>query len=92
MLPHSELVIFAVAFLVQLAALLSVAIARVGQQSGSQVGYERFFFLCLLLVAVISLLATWSGVGSWLMNGITLALMAVGATLDTGRGAAADSI
>jgi Flp pilus assembly protein TadB len=72
--------------------LLSVAIARVGQQSGSQVGYERFFFLCLLLVAVISLLATWSGVGSWLMNGITLALMAVGATLDTGRAAAADSI
>ena len=92
MLPNSELTIFGVALLVQMAGFVSVGIARVGQQTGSQVGYERFFFLCMLLVAVISLLATWSGAGSWLMNGITMALMAVGATLDSGRGTATDPI
>ncbi|MBP89703.1 MAG: hypothetical protein CMJ64_23845 [Planctomycetaceae bacterium] len=92
MLHNSELAVFAVAFLVQVAGFVSVGIARVGQQPDSQVGYERFFFLCMMLVAVISLLAMWSGTGSWLMNGITLAMMAVGATLDTGRGTLADSI
>lgn len=92
MLPNSELTIFAVAFLVQIAGFVSVAIARVGQQSGSQVGYERFFFLCLLLVASFSVLATWCGVGSWVMNGITMAMMSVGVTLDTGSGTMADSI
>lgn len=89
---QSELVIFGVAIAVQLAGFLSVGIARVGQQPNSQLGYERFFFLCLMLVGVISLLATWNGTGSWLINGITLAMMALGATLDTGRSVAAESI
>jgi len=88
MWTENELTIFGVAFLVQMAGFVSVAIARVGQQPDSQIGYERFFFLCMMLVGAISLLATWTGAGSWLMNGITLAMMAVGATVDTGCGSA----
>lgn len=91
MWADNELAIFGIVLLVQVAGLISVAIARVGQQPDSQVGYERFFYLCLMLVCVISLLATWTGAPSLLMNGITLAMMSLGATLDTGR-SVADSI
>lgn len=78
-------ILFCIAIVVQAAAILSVVIARLGQREESQVRYERFFFSCLGLVAVICLLTTWTGIGSWMMNGITLAVMALGATIDLGN-------
>ena len=84
---NQDSVFFCVALIVQAAALLSVVIARLGQREENQVRYERFFFGCLTLVAAICLLATWTGTGSWMMNGFTLATMAVGATIDLGNSA-----
>lgn len=87
-----ETVVLAIAAAVQFAGFVSVAIARLGQQPQSRVRYQWFFFACLMMVATFSLLATFTGNGSLLINGTTLALMAVGATLDTGRAAPTDWI
>ncbi|MEO8498054.1 MAG: hypothetical protein ABI614_23560 [Planctomycetota bacterium] len=84
---NQDSVFFCVALIVQAAAILSVVIARLGQHAESQVRYERFFFACLGLVAVICFLATWTGCGSWMMNGFTLATMSLGATMDLGSSA-----
>ena len=87
----NEFVVFAVALAVQLAGLTSIALARLGQQRASQLRYKRFFFACLALVAVISLLAICTGEGFCMMNGMTLTMMAVGATIDTRSAQATDS-
>ena len=81
-----EVVFFAVALVAQAAGLISVAIARLGQRPASRLSYERFFFICLSLVGVISMLAIAAGTSTCLIHGVTLALMALGATLDIGRG------
>lgn len=86
-----EAVFFAVALIAQAAGLVSVAIARLGQRPASRLRYERFFFICLFLVAIISMLATTAGVSSCMMHGVTLTLMALGATLDSGRGRTAEA-
>lgn len=85
---NQDSILFCVALVVQAAAILSVVIARLGQRSQSEVRYERFFFACLALVAITCLLATWTGTGSWIMNGFTIAFMALGATIDVGNTAA----
>jgi len=90
MWADSETIVFFVAAAVQVAGFTSVAIARLGQRPQSQLSYQWFFFICLVMVALFSLLATLTGHGSWLINGTTLAMMAVGATLDTGRAAPTD--
>ena len=82
---NQDNVFFCVALVVQAAAILSVVIARLGQRAENQIRYERFFFSCLMLVAAICLLATWTGTGSWMMNGVTLATMSLGATMDLGN-------
>ena len=92
MWANNDLMVFGVALAVQFAGLTSIAIARLGQQPSSNVRYERFFFACLALVAVISLLAICVGESSCVMNGVTLAMMAVGATLDFGSKAASDPV
>lgn len=81
---NQEAILFGIALVVQAAAVLSVVIARLGQREESQLRYERFFFACLALVATICLIATWTGTGSWMMNGFTIATMALGATIDLG--------
>ena len=82
---NQESTLFCLALVVQVAAIFSVVIARLGQRDENQVGYERFFYACLALVATICLLATWTGTGSWMMNGFTLATMTLGATMDLGN-------
>jgi len=82
---NQDNVFFCVALVVQAAAILSVVIARLGQRAENQIRYERFFFSCLMLDAAICLLATWTGTGSWMMNGVTLATMSLGATMDLGN-------
>ncbi|MCA9145553.1 MAG: hypothetical protein H6823_00705 [Planctomycetaceae bacterium] len=84
---NQDTVLFCIAIIVQAAAILSVLIARVSERAESQVRYERFFFACLALVAIICLLTTWTGTGSWMMNGFTLATMALGVTIDIGESA-----
>lgn len=82
---NQDSVFFCIALVVQVAAILSVVIARLGQRQENQLRYEGFFFACLALVSAICLLATWTGTGSWMMNGVTLATMALGATIDLGK-------
>ena len=81
---NQETILFGIALIVQAAAILSVVIARLGQREESQLRYESFFFACLALVATICLIATWTGTGSWMMNGFTIATMALGATIEVG--------
>ena len=92
MWTDNDIIVFSVALAVQFAGLVSVAIARFGQQSTSKIKYERFFCACLALVAVISFLAICAGEGSCVMHGVTLAMMAVGATIDTRASQKADPI
>ena len=85
---NQDSILFCIALAVQVAGILRVVIARLGQRPENQFRYERFFFACLTLVAAICLLATWTGTGSWMLNGVTLATMALGATMDLGTTAA----
>lgn len=82
---NQDTVLFCIAIVVQAAAILSVLIARVSERAENQVRYECFFFACLALVAVICFVATWTGTGSWMLNGFTLATMALGVTIDLGE-------
>ncbi|MCA9122858.1 MAG: hypothetical protein H6822_30625 [Planctomycetaceae bacterium] len=81
---NQDCVLFCIALVVQAAAIVSVVIARLAQRPESHVRYERFFYACLALVAIICMLATWTGTGSWMLNGFTLATMTLGVTIDVG--------
>jgi len=87
----SELLLVVVALVVQVAGLTSMAIARVCETSERRVRYERFFFLCLLLVGVFAALLINAHSDYKLCCAATLPVMVVGATLDM-RKAPADEI
>jgi hypothetical protein len=81
----NEIIVFAVAVLVQFVGLVSVSLARVGERSSAQSCCQLVFFVCLLLVGIVSVLAVSAGIGCWFVCATTLALMALGATLDLRR-------
>ncbi len=89
---NQETILFCIALVVQAAAILSVVIARLGQREQSQLRYERFFFACMALVATICLVGTWTGTGSWMLNGFTITTMALGATIDFGSKATSSGV
>mgnify|MGYP005852681171 CR=1 FL=1 len=81
----TEPAVFAVACLVQLLGLVSVALARVSERSSAQRRCQQIFLLCLLAVGVISLLAIHAGAACRILCATTLPLMALGATVDLHR-------
>ena len=85
MLGIFELSVFVGAVLVQLLGIASMLFARVSERSKAQHYSQRCFFGCLVLVGSAALAAVSLGSGAWLSCGITLAVMAVGATIDGGR-------
>ena len=50
---NQESILFCIALIVQVAAIVSIVIARLGQRADSQLRYQRFFFACLALVSTI---------------------------------------
>lgn len=92
MLENFSPALFWLASLLQVAGLASVVIARLTEGCRGQLCFQRVFYLCLLAVGVASMLTVEFGSRYWLSFGITLAIMAVGATLELGRSAEVTAI
>ncbi len=71
------------AILFQLVGFVSVAVARFGEQSRRRRTGQALFFLSLVAVGVVTMLALAHTHDAWLPSGASLSLMAVGVTLDT---------
>ncbi len=75
-------VIVCVTVLVQIAGIVSMAIARISQCSAKKCRYEAFFFASLLLVGLFSALMIGSSTDCSVFCAVTLPVMVVGATLE----------
>lgn len=74
--------IVCVSVLVQIAGIVSMAIARISECSTTKCRYQAFFFASLLLVGVFSALMIGSSTDCSVFCAATLPVMVVGATLD----------
>jgi hypothetical protein len=91
MLDLSPTLVFWTACLVQLFGLLVLAAARSGQASPEGKWLQAAFFLTMGLIGVAAMAAFQVGSGCWASCGATLAVMAVGATIDLPSAAGAGS-
>ncbi len=82
-MPHiTEAVVFWVILTTQIAGILSVVVARLGERSQGAAAFQRTFFFCLFAVGLATVSAIYLQAGSWLLGAVTLGVMAIGATLD----------
>ena len=81
----SDAVVLGITVCVQVIGVASVALARASERSVAQTLCQLVFFLSLLVVGGISLVAVSMGMGCRLVCATMLPLMAVGATLDLQR-------
>jgi hypothetical protein len=84
MLPSSDVLLLGVAVLMQILGIAAAISARLSQTPVARKCSYRVFYVSLLAVFAITLLAVHVGHGVWISTGTTLAIMAVGATLDVG--------
>lgn len=84
-MPLGGPVFFAILVVVQALGLVSVALARLTENSASQALCQRLFMACLLVVGGMTVLAFQCGTGGWFTCAATLPVMALGATLDLKR-------
>jgi hypothetical protein len=85
MFPTYEAVVFLTVCAIQLLAVASVVSVHLTVGTIEQAWCHRLFFLALLLIGGITMAAVFTGSGHWFTFAATLALMAVGGTLDLGR-------
>ncbi|MCH5376370.1 MAG: hypothetical protein JJ992_20565, partial [Planctomycetes bacterium] len=78
----TEAFIFWVVLATQIAGVLSVVVARLGERSWGAAVFQRTFFVCLFAVGVATISAIHLHAASWVMGAATLGMMAVGATVD----------
>lgn len=78
----TEPLCFAVAVLIQIVGLASMCAARLNEHSGLQKWTQRLFFASLASLGAVTIGAVVFQAAYGLWCGTTLALMAVGATLD----------
>jgi len=78
-------VIVCVTVLVQIAGIVSMAIARISECSAKKCRYQAFFFASLLLVGVFSALMIGYRSDCSVFCAVTLPVMVVGATFDMRR-------
>jgi hypothetical protein len=74
--------IVCVTVLVQIAGLVSMAIARISECSTKKCRYQAFFFASLVLVGVFSALMIGRGTDCSVFCAVTLPVMVVGATME----------
>ena len=84
MTPTCEMWLFATAAVIQMLGMATVVVARLSERWPTHRYCYPLCYLGLLAVGGMTLLAVAVGHGIWLSCGLTLALMAVGATLDVG--------
>lgn len=82
MLDFSATSIFWTACLAQLMGLVVLAFARTGQRCAECRWMQLTFFLTMAVIGCIAMAAFHAGSGCWASCGATLAMMAVGVTLD----------
>lgn len=85
MTPTYEVSLFAIAAIVQVLGVATVVVARLSERWPVRSCWYPLCYFGLLAVGGMTLIAVATGHGVWLSCGITLALMAVGATIDIGR-------
>ena len=85
MFPSQEAAIFSAVCAVQALAAASVVLARITEGCPAQVCFQRVYVVLLLMLGGLTLATVFSDSGYWLSFGATLALMALGGTLDLGR-------
>jgi hypothetical protein len=91
MFDHSAAAVFWAACLAQVVGLVVLAAARSGQQCPECKWMLGAFFLMMGVIGVMAIAAFQVGSGAWASCGATLAIMAVGATLDFPQPENADS-
>jgi hypothetical protein len=80
----NELCVFWAVVAIQIVGVLSVAVARLTEDSCIRTIFHRTFFVCLLAVGLATIFAIRLQSANWLPCAATLGLMSVGATLDCG--------
>jgi uncharacterized membrane protein len=71
----------------QVLGLCSAALARVSEKWTTQAIFQQLFLGCLLVVALMTVLAFVTGSVGWATSAATLPVMALGATIDLRRSA-----
>ncbi|MCO6456440.1 MAG: hypothetical protein J5I93_14175 [Pirellulaceae bacterium] len=84
MAHSSELILFVAAVVIQVLGLASAVFARLSERWVRRASWYPLFYCALLAVGGMTLLAVAVGHGIWISCGMTLAIMAVGATFDGG--------
>jgi hypothetical protein len=82
MFEFSPAAVFWAACLAQVAGFLVLAVARSGQRCPECRWVQGAFFLMMAVIGGMAVAAFQVGSGAWASCGATLAIMAVGATLD----------
>ena len=77
--------LFAFVAVLQVLGLVSVAVVRSTEYAAASDSFQRIYFVLLLAVGTATILTALAGNSYWITMGITLAVMAVGATLDLCR-------
>jgi hypothetical protein len=84
MFPTYEAAVFAAACAIQALAMISVALARLSEGCAEQSCFQRLYVVGLLLIGGLTLASVFGDSSYWLSFGATLALMALGGTIDLG--------
>jgi hypothetical protein len=69
---------------VQFGGLLSAAVARFGENRLGSGLFQFLFLVALVVVALVTMFAIFSGWASWVISGATLSIMVVLAVWDPG--------
>ncbi|MEQ8791364.1 MAG: hypothetical protein RIC55_34195 [Pirellulaceae bacterium] len=85
MFPSYEAAIFTTVTVIQVLAVASVVSVRLAVGVAEQTWCHRLFFVALLALGGITMATVFAGSGHWFSFAATLALMAVGGTLDLGQ-------
>lgn len=85
MFPSQDAAVFTAVCLVQALAVASVVLARLALGVGEQRWCHCLFVVALLLIGGLTMAAVFANSGHSFTFGATLALMAVGGTLDVGQ-------
>ena len=69
---------------VQVAGIVSAALARLAENRSSQASFQGLFLAAMSLVALVTVASIAMGWTTWVMSGATLAVMVVMAVWDPG--------